>query len=296
MRTVREVAAMRRAIALSAFGLGSTSPNPPVGCVILDDTGTVVGTGYHRRKGEAHAEVHALTAAGPRARGGTAVVTLEPCNHHGRTPPCHQALIDAGIRRVVVAVIDPTSRGEGGVARLRQAGLDVTVGVLADEAVLVLGSWLTSLWTRRPYVVRAGVYGPPDRQVEADLSRLCAAVDVIVDADRTIREAVAGNHLPGTLTLAGLSLDETPDGLASSMFEGGIRRVLIAAPSGIADAFVRDGMVDRSVLYIPVERMEPGSTPTMADLVPEQAVVRSYTPIGGYVRIDLAHPRPEAVL
>src|ERR1041384_6563397 len=129
--TVRphEAAAMRQAIALSTLGIGSTSPNPPVGCVILDATGQLASAGYHQRKGESHAEVHALAAAGERARGGTAVVTLEPCNHHGRTPPCHQALIDAGIARVLIAVMDPTSRGAGGAARLRDAGVHVQTDV-----------------------------------------------------------------------------------------------------------------------------------------------------------------------
>ena len=103
-----EFAAMRLAVGLSAQGLGTTSPNPPVGCVILDSAGQIVGAGYHRRKGESHAEVNALAAAGPRARDGTAVVTLEPCNHYGRTPPCSQALLDARISRVVVALLDPT--------------------------------------------------------------------------------------------------------------------------------------------------------------------------------------------
>lgn len=116
---------MRRAIALSAAGLGTTSPNPPVGCVLLDADGQIAGEGYHERKGEAHAEAQALAAAGQRARAATAVVTLEPCNHRGRTPACRQALIDAGVRRVVIAVTDPTSRGEGGTAALRAAGVDV---------------------------------------------------------------------------------------------------------------------------------------------------------------------------
>ncbi|MGH3812935.1 MAG: bifunctional diaminohydroxyphosphoribosylaminopyrimidine deaminase/5-amino-6-(5-phosphoribosylamino)uracil reductase RibD, partial [Pseudonocardiaceae bacterium] len=88
MASSRELDAMRRAVVLSAFGLGTTSPNPPVGCVILDRDGHIVGEGYHERKGEPHAETQALAVAGERAGGGTAVVTLEPCNHHGRTPPC----------------------------------------------------------------------------------------------------------------------------------------------------------------------------------------------------------------
>src|SRR5215212_4318038 len=110
----RELLAMRRAVLLSAHGLGTTSPNPPVGCVVLDTRGDVVGTGFHERKGGPHAEGAALADAGERARGGTAVVTLEPCNHVGRTPACRQLLLDAEVARVVIAVMDPTSRGGGG--------------------------------------------------------------------------------------------------------------------------------------------------------------------------------------
>jgi diaminohydroxyphosphoribosylaminopyrimidine deaminase/5-amino-6-(5-phosphoribosylamino)uracil reductase len=155
---VKEVAsalerdAMRRAI---VFGLGTTSPNPPVGCVILDADGRLVGEGYHERKGEPHAETQALTAAGEHATGGTAVVTLEPCNHHGRTPACRQALIEAGIARIIISIIDPTSRGEGGAAALRNAGIEVEVGVLDDETRLVLGPWLVSLERKRPFVTLA---------------------------------------------------------------------------------------------------------------------------------------------
>src|SRR4051812_35242695 len=118
MASDAEIAAMRQATVLSALGLGTTSPNPPVGCVILDSQGQIVGIGFHRRKGEAHAEVNALNAAGTAARGGTAVVTLEPCNHDGVTPACRQALLDAGVARVVIGVMDPTSRGDGGAAVL----------------------------------------------------------------------------------------------------------------------------------------------------------------------------------
>jgi diaminohydroxyphosphoribosylaminopyrimidine deaminase/5-amino-6-(5-phosphoribosylamino)uracil reductase len=149
MASAAELAAMRRAIALAA-GLGTTSPNPPVGCVLLGPGDQIVGEGYHERKGEAHAEARALAAAGLLAAGATAVVTLEPCNHQGRTPPCRQGLIDAGIRRAVIAVIDPTSRGEGGVAELRRAGIDVETDVLAAEAWIVLGDWLAGLENRRP--------------------------------------------------------------------------------------------------------------------------------------------------
>ncbi|WP_370670762.1 bifunctional diaminohydroxyphosphoribosylaminopyrimidine deaminase/5-amino-6-(5-phosphoribosylamino)uracil reductase RibD, partial [Kribbia dieselivorans] len=105
--TPTEVEAMRRAIELSRLALGRTSPNPVVGCVILDAAGEIAGEGFHAQAGRPHAEVEALRAAGASSRGGTAVVTLEPCNHTGRTGPCTQALLDAGIARVIVAVTDP---------------------------------------------------------------------------------------------------------------------------------------------------------------------------------------------
>ncbi|MEV7989518.1 bifunctional diaminohydroxyphosphoribosylaminopyrimidine deaminase/5-amino-6-(5-phosphoribosylamino)uracil reductase RibD [Micromonospora sp. NPDC085948] len=150
---------MRHAIALSALGLGTTSPNPPVGCVILDQHGTTVGAGFHRRKGEPHAEAHALTAAGVAARGGTAVVTLEPCNHVGVTPACRQELINAGIARVIIGVLDPTSRGEGGASMLAAAGIQVETDVLRDEALTVLEPWLTATVRRRPYLTWAFAAG-----------------------------------------------------------------------------------------------------------------------------------------
>jgi diaminohydroxyphosphoribosylaminopyrimidine deaminase/5-amino-6-(5-phosphoribosylamino)uracil reductase len=150
--TTTETDAMRRAIALSARALGATAPNPVVGCVILDTAGTVVGEGWHRKAGGPHAEVHALAAAGAAARGGTAVVTLEPCNHTGRTGPCAQALIEAGVARVVHAVSDPSPAASGGAATLRAAGIDVESGLLAAEAEAVNIAWLTSVRRGRPFV------------------------------------------------------------------------------------------------------------------------------------------------
>ncbi len=133
---------------------GHDEPEPPGRLRAARPPDQIVGEGYHERKGEAHAEAQALATAGPLAAGATAVATLEPCNHQGRTPPCRQSLIDAGIRRVVIAVIDPTSRGEGGVVELRRAGVDVETGVLAAEARIVLGDWLADLQTRRPVITR----------------------------------------------------------------------------------------------------------------------------------------------
>jgi diaminohydroxyphosphoribosylaminopyrimidine deaminase / 5-amino-6-(5-phosphoribosylamino)uracil reductase len=145
--------AMSRAIALAARGLGTTSPNPVVGCVILDTDGQVVGEGFHAYAGGPHAEIVALAQAGERARGGTAVVTLEPCDHTGRTGPCTTALIRAGVAKVVVAVADPNPLAGGGVHTLRQAGVDVVTGVREGEAEAGNIAWLTAVRRGRPYVI-----------------------------------------------------------------------------------------------------------------------------------------------
>ena len=127
-------AAMARALRLAARGLTTTSPNPRVGCVIVRD-GATVGEGWHARAGEPHAEIHALRAAGNAAHGATAYVTLEPCSHFGRTPPCADALIEAGVARVVSAMADPNPLVAGrGMARLRAAGIATACGLLADES------------------------------------------------------------------------------------------------------------------------------------------------------------------
>jgi len=143
---------MARAIKLAARALYTTDPNPRVGCVIAAGD-EVVGEGYHQRAGGPHAEVLALAAAGGLARGATAYVTLEPCSHHGRTPPCVDALVAAGIARVVYAVGDPNPRvNGGGVARLREAGIDVSGGVLAASARALNPGFLSRMERGRPWV------------------------------------------------------------------------------------------------------------------------------------------------
>ncbi|HEX8627955.1 MAG TPA: bifunctional diaminohydroxyphosphoribosylaminopyrimidine deaminase/5-amino-6-(5-phosphoribosylamino)uracil reductase RibD [Catenuloplanes sp.] len=153
MASPAEDEAMRRAIELAARGLGTTSPNPVVGCLLLDASGAVVGEGFHAYAGGPHAEIVALAQAGERARGGTAVVTLEPCNHTGRTGPCSQALIRAGVARVVVAVHDPHRVAAGGAATLRAAGVDVQTGVRAAEAEAGNIAWLTAERRGWPYLI-----------------------------------------------------------------------------------------------------------------------------------------------
>lgn len=143
---------MARALELARQGLYSTHPNPRVGCVIVRD-GQVVGEGWHVRAGEPHAEVHALRAAGDLARGATAYVTLEPCSHHGRTPPCADALVHAGVARVVAAMQDPNPEVAGrGLQRLAQAGIATHSGVLEAEARAINKGFLKRMEQGLPYV------------------------------------------------------------------------------------------------------------------------------------------------
>lgn len=143
---------MGEAIALAERGRYSTTPNPAVGCVIVRH-GVVIARGYHRRAGAPHAEIEALTAAGAPVTGATAYVSLEPCNHHGRTPPCSEALIAAGIARVVYAVGDPNPRVSGnGGARLRAAGIEVSSGVGADQAAHLNRGYFQRMRSGQPRV------------------------------------------------------------------------------------------------------------------------------------------------
>lgn len=144
---------MRRALALAVKGLGGTHPNPMVGCVLVRG-GEIVGTGWHRRFGGPHAEPQALKRAGKRARGATAYVTLEPCCYFGKTPPCTEALIKAGVRRVVAAMTDPNPLVSGkGFARLRRAGITVVRGALNKEALELNRVFVHWVKKKRPYVI-----------------------------------------------------------------------------------------------------------------------------------------------
>ncbi|WP_432250146.1 bifunctional diaminohydroxyphosphoribosylaminopyrimidine deaminase/5-amino-6-(5-phosphoribosylamino)uracil reductase RibD [Streptomyces sanyensis] len=201
MATAADTDAMRRAVALAARGLGSTSPNPVVGCVVTDASGHVVGEGHHERAGGPHAEVHALRQAGVLARGGTAYVTLEPCDHTGRTGPCAQALIEAGIARVVYAVADPDPRAAGGAGTLRTAGVQIEAGVLEGEAEAGNTAWLTSVRRGRPHVTwkyaatldgRTAAADGTSRWISsaasrADVHRLRAEADAVVVGSGTLR-------------------------------------------------------------------------------------------------------------
>lgn len=148
-----DAAFMRRALALAARGQGRVEPNPMVGCVVVRG-GQIVGEGFHRRFGGAHAEVEALRRAGERARGATAYVTLEPCCHFGKTPPCTRALLDAGVARVVAALQDPNPLVHGrGLAELRRGGAAVQLGLLQDDAAELNAPFLKLQRSGRPWVI-----------------------------------------------------------------------------------------------------------------------------------------------
>lgn len=278
------------AIAESERVRGTTSPNPPVGCVILDDAGRAVGFGGTRPAGGAHAEVMALKEAGTRARGGTAVVTLEPCSHYGRTPPCTEALLEAGIKHVVHAVSDPNPKAAGGASVLRKAGVTVESGVMEREVSTgPLRAWLHYARTGRPYVTwkyaasldgRIAARDGTSRWISSETSRkevhdLRAKLDAIVvgtttvikdDPALTARDAdgmplarqplpvvVGMSDLPGGAKLRHTALHlrtHDPDEVLTALAGRGVVEVLLEGGPTLAGAFWRAGRVDRVLAYI----------------------------------------------
>ncbi|MEW2480379.1 bifunctional diaminohydroxyphosphoribosylaminopyrimidine deaminase/5-amino-6-(5-phosphoribosylamino)uracil reductase RibD [Mycobacterium sp. NPDC049093] len=209
---------MRLAIEQAEQVKGSTYPNPPVGAVILDRDGQISGVGGTQPTGGPHAEVVALQAAGDRAKGGTAVVTLEPCNHHGRTPPCVDALLASGVSHVVYAVSDPNPAAAGGAQRLADAGVTVSAGLLADEVEKgPLREWLHKQRTGSPHVTWKFATSVDGRSAaadgssqwitseaaRADVHRKRAAADAIVVGTGTVfvdDPALTARRADGTLT------------------------------------------------------------------------------------------------
>jgi|SRR5215472_1852841 len=290
MARAEEIAAMRRAIALSAAGMATTSPNPPVGCVVLRPDGQIAGEGYHERKGEAHAEGNALAAAGKWAAGGTAVVSLEPCNHEGRAPACSRLLMGARVARVVIGVLDPTSRDGGGAARLRESGVNVEVGVLTDEAMVVLGPWLAALDSRRPMITLAyvaagdGMATLPADLGEARLLRLDS--DAVLHADGSVIEAVPGSHGAGMLRLSGFGADEDCGAVAASIYAGGVRRLLLDGSSAWTQPFLDLGLVDRVFAYLPDGGASRTADTAAPDVLPPGFSIVAVARLDGFVRVE----------
>lgn len=286
-RHVAERHAMRRAVELARAGLGSTFGNPCVGAVVLDPDLVVAGVGRTEPHGDLpgrHAEVVALAAAGERARGGTAVVTLEPCNGTGRTGPCTDALVAAGVTRVVYAVGDPMPPYAGGAAALRGKGIDVATLMTAD-AREVHGPWLTAVARGRPYVtlklaasldgrVAAGdgssrwVTGPEARQ---DGHRLRGEVGAIVVGSGTVLADDPALTVRGTdepreplrvvLDRRGRTPDDAqvrpalvtagaPGDVLADLYGREVRHVLVEGGPTVAGAFLAAGLVDEVVAYL----------------------------------------------
>lgn len=272
---------LERALELAERGRGTTYPNPIVGAVLVRD-GEIVGEGWHERRGEAHAEVNALGAAGDRARGATLYVTLEPCSHHGRTPPCADALIEAGVARVVVGVLDPNPEVNGaGLERLRNAGIDVEVaeGELARQAREELAGYLSVHERGRPWVIYKAAITfdgrmtlPGEKWISGEESRglvheLRGWVDAVAVGMGTVRadnprldaRDVDAPKQPRRLAFGrgplpeGSPLELRTGGLEaelSTLAEEGVQTLLLEGGPTLAAAFLAANLVDQLMVFV----------------------------------------------
>ena len=309
---------LERALELAERGRATTHPNPVVGAVVVSGT-EVVGEGWHERRGGAHAEVRALEAAGERARGATAYVTLEPCAHHGSTPPCVDALVAAGVMHVVVGQEDPNPRVEGGgVRKLREAGIEVEVadGELAFRCRQQIESWRTWVAKSRPFVTykvavtldgRATV--PGSRWVSGEQSRrvvheLRAASDAVAVGMGTVRWddprldardvptprgqprrlAFGRGPLPegSELELRGAPLPEELEALAAD----GVQSLLLEGGPTLAAAFLEQGLVDRLLVFVAPTLSGEGAGMLAGLVEPVQLTRLTVVPIGDDVLLS----------
>ncbi|WP_086665625.1 bifunctional diaminohydroxyphosphoribosylaminopyrimidine deaminase/5-amino-6-(5-phosphoribosylamino)uracil reductase RibD [Lentzea kentuckyensis] len=278
------------AIAESERVRGTTSPNPPVGCVILDDSGRAVGFGGTQPAGGSHAEVMALKEAGTKARGGTAVVTLEPCSHYGRTPPCTEALIEAGIKHVIHAVSDPNPKAAGGAVQLEQAGITVESGLMCQKVSQgPLRAWLHYARTGRPHVTwkyaasldgRIAAQDGTSQWISSETSRrqvhdMRAKLDAIIVGTNTVKKddpaltardadgmplphqplpvVVGMSDLPDGARLQHTALHlrtHDPDEVLTALAGRGVVDVLLEGGATVAGAFLRAGRIDRVLAYL----------------------------------------------
>ncbi|MEL6891112.1 MAG: bifunctional diaminohydroxyphosphoribosylaminopyrimidine deaminase/5-amino-6-(5-phosphoribosylamino)uracil reductase RibD [Actinomycetota bacterium] len=320
---------MRRAIDAASTVRCLTAPNPWVGCAITTADGTVV-SGATRPPGGDHAEIEALAAAGIAARGATLATTLEPCSHTGRTGPCTEAIIDAGIARVIVGIEDPDPQVSGsGVARLRAAGLEVTVGVLADEVTEQLTAYLHHRRTGRPYVVGKlaatldGRTAAPDLtsqwitgpEARTDTHRLRAESQAILVGAGTVRTddpSLTVRHVDGPDPRR-IVLGTAPDGanvhpclewrgdlpeLLDQLGDDGVLQLMVEGGASTISQFQEEGLIDRFVVYLApavfggddARPMFSGAgVPTMSRLARGRFV--SITRLGADVRIDYVPAR-----
>jgi len=271
---------LERALELAERGRGTTQPNPVVGAVLVRD-GEIVGEGWHERKGEPHAEANALAAAGDRARGSTLYVTLEPCASWGATPPCAQAVIEAGVARVVVGTRDPTPNAAGGLEQLRDAGLETELvdGELGFRARQQIEAWLTWVTKARPFVTYKAAMTldgrltlPGSRWISGEASRrlvheLRATSDAVavgmgtVRADRPLLTArdVQAARQPRRLAFGAGPL---PDGVDLELLSGpleeelarlagqGVQSLLLEGGPTLAASFFRSRLIDKLLVFL----------------------------------------------
>lgn len=323
---LHDTEAMTRAIELAAGVRATTSPNPWVGCVIESPDGERF-EGATQPPGGMHAEAVALDAAGERARGATLWVTLEPCSHTGRTPPCADAIIAAGVRRVVAAIEDPDPQVAGaGLERLRAAGVDVTVGVEAEAVAHQLAPYVKHRRTGRPWVVLKlaatldGRIAAPDGSSQwitggaarADVHRLRAESDAVLVGAATVRAddpSLTVRHVEGSDPLRVVLGSAPPEArvqpalefhgdlldLLEHLGERGVLQVLVEGGATVAGTFHRSGLVDHYVVYLaPALFGGDDARPMLAG--PGVATMAELwrgtftgiTPLGADLRIDLA--------
>lgn len=278
---------MMHALDLARQGLGKTAPNPSVGCVLVRD-GEIVGEGWHRVAGAPHAEAEALAAAGDRARGAVAYVTLEPCNHHGRTPPCAEGLAKAGVAEVVYALADPHHLAAGGAHFLRRRGVKVRSGVCEEEARALNRFWLHAVKHARPYVIakfamsldgriatRSGdskwITGPEARErahrLRAEVDGIAVGAGTVIadDPALTARDGLDVVNRPLRIILD--STGRTPP--AAAVFDRAGRGALLVttarAPAARLDAYRELGA---DVLVLGTDH---AGRPDVADLIPALA-------------------------
>jgi diaminohydroxyphosphoribosylaminopyrimidine deaminase/5-amino-6-(5-phosphoribosylamino)uracil reductase len=304
---IDDTTAMRVALTSAAGVRSRTSPNPWVGAVVVSAEGVIVGHGATEPPGGRHAEIVALTEAGAAAIGGTVVCTLEPCSHHGRTPPCTDAIIAAGVRRVVIGVVDPDDRVAGtGIAALEAAGIEIEIGVLADEVGTQLAPYLHHRRTGRPYVLCKlamsldGGTAAPDgtsqwitgADARRDTHRLRAESDAILVGAGTVRaddpaltvrhvegddplRVVLGAAPPGARVRPCLEWDGELGDLLDELGGRGIVQLMIEGGAQVVGSFHRAGLIDRYVLYVApaffggadaLASIGGATAPTIADL------------------------------
>ncbi len=332
MDELSDVRWMRAAVEAAGSVRATAHPNPWVGCAIVGADGTLIALGSTRPPGQAHAEVTALELAGAQARGATAYVTLEPCSHHGRTGPCADALVEAGVARVVVGLADPDARVSGqGIERLRGAGVRVDVGCGADEVEAQLAPYLHHRRTGRPYVVLKlaatldGRTAAPDGTsrwitgpvARADAHRLRAESDSIVvgagtvradDPSLTTRDAhgpdpervVLGRAPEGARVHPCTEWEGSIPELLDHLGDRGHVQVLVEGGATVAGSLHRHGLVDRYVVYLAPALLGGDDAPGLftgagAPTIADawRGHIESVVALGDDLRLDLV-PRPRS--